>query len=170
MIDIGYTRFSILPGWIARVDFDAQPPTLRLIKYQAKASIILFSAGDLDAREALNQVYEELFFDCKTKGGHFDDLVEEFEDEMIVESVDSDDFAIEHLFLRYVNNLLVIAKLTDYGPQDEEELREILASLEPGTVENQLPAFERVEIPEDLTGWDRFGSSRVFSLDLQGPR
>ena len=169
-LDLGYLRLNLISGWIARLDFEGGNSSLSLIRDQAKAGIMLLSAGILDPEEALDQIYEKFERDFKSRGGHFDDLAEEFDDEMIAEAENSEDFAVEHLFLRAVGSLVVMAKLSNYGPQDEEDLRRILSSLEVGSLNNEQPAFEKVQIPDNLPGWDRLGSVAVSSGEFPWPK
>jgi hypothetical protein len=163
-LNLGYLKLELESGWIARSELVEDGIELLLMKNAAMARISILSAGVENYEEALEQLYTNMEQNYRLQGLHFDDLADDFDDEMITEIPSGpEDFSVEHIFLRLVGNQILVASLSQYAPSEEDELRIMLASLKPGELIQNQPALTRLTIVQNLDSWDRMGNIAIYS-------
>lgn len=162
MLDLGCIRMTMSNLWIARVEFNGDVNSLSLVNDEAIARFKLLSAGDDFQGITLQKVYTQLEREFLLKGRHFDNLIEDHDYEMLVEVEDSvTNFQMQHLFFRQVENIIVITSLSNYTPSEEEEMRKIVDSIQPGTELNNQQALSNLNVHINLQDWDKFGSIAI---------
>lgn len=166
-LDLGYVNIQLHSGWIARIDVEDGESFVSLIHDQTVARLNMVSAGDDSEGNFISQIYDEISQKLQLLGTHFDDLAEEFDNEMIVE-IPSDqlNFDVQHYFLRQIENLVVMVVLRNYEVHHEDEIRAMLDTLAVGAVKNTKPAFERISFELNLESWDQLGETVFTKVGL----
>jgi hypothetical protein len=163
LLNLGYISFYLNSGWVARARLDIDIAYVSLIRESAKCDITLLSAGN-NPQASLEQLYEQVVRDVRNRGLHFDDLAEDFDNELIAEIEGGRDFfGVQHIFMRLCSQVIVFATLTEFGPADEEEIRQMLATLEPGS--EPIASDELTPLPKTqlIYSWDHVGQLAVFN-------
>ena len=167
LLDLGYVNIQLHSGWIARIDVEDGESFVSLIHDQTVARLNMVSAGDDSEGNFISQIYDEISQKLQLLGTHFDDLAEEFDNEMIVE-IPSDqlNFEVQHYFLRQIENLAVMVVLRNYEVRHEDEIRAMLDTLAVDAVKNTEPAFERISFELNLESWDQLGETVFTKVGL----
>jgi hypothetical protein len=163
LLDLGYISFRLNSGWIACTRLDIDIAYFNLTRGSAKCDMTLLSSGN-SPQTNLDKLYEQALRDVRNRGLHFDDLVEDFDYELIAEiEGERDFFGVQHIFIRLCSQVIVFATLTDFDSEDEEEIRQMLATLEPGAEPIASDEFTPLPKSQAIYDWDHVGQLAVFN-------
>lgn len=164
LLNLGYVSFNLIPGWIARAPLNLESPRVTLVKGNANCEISLINAGGGDAQSKLEIFYDTLLEGIKRRGKHVDDLADECDFEIIAEADDSKGTPLmQHIFVRPCANIIVLATLTDFMPSEEEEIRQMLSTLQPGDEFISGEDFALLPVTKAIQSWDQIGSLAIFN-------
>jgi len=159
VLDLGYLKVKLAPGWIARAELSDTNMDILLVREQAQARITLYYAGLSDSFNALQRLYKNMELHFRSRGLHFDDLSEDFENEMITEIESKpDNLAIQHLYFRLVEDLIVVISLDNFAFNDEDTVRAMLNTFKRTEMPAKGQELELLAFPANVDAWDRIGN------------
>ena len=162
MLSLGYFSIELKSGWSAQALLVGDVEKVSLVRGQARAELSLLSGGE-NAEETFEELLIQLEADLRLRAGHFDNLLEDHDNEMIVEKIEDDfDSKIQHFFVRKCASIIVITILEDYLPEDENDIREMLATLQPGELICHQPALTHLSLNEAVSSWNTIGKIAIF--------
>jgi hypothetical protein len=165
-LDLGYIELQLQPGWSAYARLDIDTANVIFSRDDAICELTLLSAGSINQELNLERLYLELLGQAKNRGLHTDDLAEDFKHEFIAELNDGGNFLIQHSFLRQCGGVIVHALLTGHYPSDEDDVRQMLASLQSRDNFISDEPFNPLPASKAILDWGHVGDLAVFNKDL----
>lgn len=163
VLDFGYFKLTLKPRWMARADLARSSIQLASLTGSAWAELSIVNAGNQHQAEILNRLYVSIERASLLQGRHVDDVSEDLDHELIVEYVSAkSDYVAEHYFLRLCGDVIIVARLSEHTPQEEDELRGMLDTLVPGEIQASGEPLTRLEFEADFDAWDKLGETAVF--------
>ena len=162
MLTLSYICLELHSGWTAQAHKHGDCDKVYLVHGHARAELSLLSGGE-NTYESLEVFQSQLENTLRLRGGHFDNLLEDHDYEMIVEKV-SETFQshMQHIFIRACGSVLVIAVLENYLPEDVEDLRSMLSTMHPTEVQCNLPALTPLSMSAATSDWNKIGEIAIF--------
>ncbi len=163
LVDLGYVRFQLNDGWIARSRLDIDVAKVGLVRGNAICELTFLSSGSIHREKNLEILYQRVSREAQSRGHHFDDLSEEFNYELISEFESQGEYQFQHVFVRLYGDVLVLATMTGYEPRDENEVRHMLETMESGTERVSTEAFSLLPALSAKYDWNRVGDFVFFN-------
>lgn len=163
LVDLGYIQFQLNSKWIVRSRLDIEATNISLVRGNATCELRLLGSGSIDREGNLENLYEKVSNQARSRGMHFDDLSEEFNHEFLSELQSEGDSHFQHVFIRLVGNVLVLAAMMGYDQIDEDEIRGMLATMEPGSERVSVEPFSPLPTPKVISNWSSLGAWVFFN-------
>jgi len=136
---------------------------MSLVRGNAICELSLLSSGSVDRAENLEILYERISIEVQRRGLHFNDLSEELNYELVSELDGEGDSQFQHIYVRLCGDVLVLATMMGYEPSDEDEVRQMLETMEPGSERVSIEAFSLLPAPKVFSNWSSAGEFVFFN-------
>ncbi len=146
-----------------RSSLDLGVARVSLVRGSAICELSLLGSGNFDKEESLEILYGQVSSEAQRRGLHFNDLSEDHEYELVSEIDAEGDSEFQHMYVRSCGDVLVLAVMKGYEPSDEDEVRQMLTTMESGSEKDSTEVFSVLPAPKVIFDWDRIGNLAIFS-------